>query len=924
MIPEKKIFESVVLCLWDSLQELDDLTAATSSVMDLLSDLLRKPTIAAVLQTEASKFLENLVPQLFPFFRHAITSVRLAVLRTLSTLATLAAENTSLSVVGWITTDLLRLLFQNFVLEEKRDVVGLSLSLWGQLIDLLDRADADVVEEILKPHMSILLALGVCPIGKPLDHRLFISYQKEGSAKRTKGAAGLNIPPQDRAIMNQELTVVSFNTILHGRIAAATALGRLICNLSMFYPSSPDCILDWIMTYANSGWGVHRLLTGVIIQEWVEYYNVKSVGKSIPFLESHGNWKTIWEALMSVLNDVNAGATLYFVELQDHLNTLWNECTFIFNALARLGRDPPLLPPIVATAESMSLNSPLGPQFTLESADIFLDQFCPGVMNGVSDSLLELYRKALSTKMTLTSIKKTLDPRVYSSLAAAVVSMGSLPHKLNPIIRNLMNSIQTEENGELQVRSARGIAKMIHINVMLGARSSVNDKIVKNLCAFLCSDPSAVGIVAEQTSHTGTVTFSKLKAIKNAPKKVTGKKKSISATANVDLDGAANDAIQDAATAAANEQELVGKKILHTGAESAIAALCSLFGESLFNSVPALLDIAEKSLLTASPLLIGSNGALAPDNELAQLLVDNLHVLEILAKYIDSMLYPQLLDLMDPIKDCLSCHLSLVRHLASACLASMAKHIKVPAMIKVIELVLPLANHATIDFDRQGSVETSYFIINSLQESVLPYLIFLMAPLLSRMSDSDEDVRFLATNGFAQLVKLAPLEAGTPNPSGFTQELIDRKNLERKFIGQLIGTEKVQAFELPVVINAELRSYQKDGVSWLAFLNRYGLHGILCDGKVVSQSRQCLICVLCPLFLDMGLGKTLQCICIISADSYNRAQEYKETKSVDFAHCPTLIVCPSPLTGHWFFEIKKYADFMKPIIYTGDKNERAA
>ena len=69
LIPEKHIFDSVVICLWDSLQELDDLTAATTSVMDLLSDLLRKPSIAAVLQKEASKFLENLVPQLYPFFR---------------------------------------------------------------------------------------------------------------------------------------------------------------------------------------------------------------------------------------------------------------------------------------------------------------------------------------------------------------------------------------------------------------------------------------------------------------------------------------------------------------------------------------------------------------------------------------------------------------------------------------------------------------------------------------------------------------------------------------------------------------------------------------------------------------------------------------------------------------------------------------
>lgn len=42
----------------------------------------------------------------------------------------------------------------------------------------------------------------------------------------------------------------------------------------------------------------------------------------------------------------------------------------------------------------------------------------------------------------------------------------------------------------------------------------------------------------------------------------------------------------------------------------------------------------------------------------------------------------------------------------------------------------------------------------------------------------------------------------------------------------------------------------QDGVNWLAFLNKYKLHGILCD--------------------DMGLGKTLQSICILAGDHYLR------------------------------------------------------
>lgn len=36
---------------------------------------------------------------------------------------------------------------------------------------------------------------------------------------------------------------------------------------------------------------------------------------------------------------------------------------------------------------------------------------------------------------------------------------------------------------------------------------------------------------------------------------------------------------------------------------------------------------------------------------------------------------------------------------------------------------------------------------------------------------------------------------------------------------------------MPVAIKADLRPYQRDGVSWLAFLAKYQLHGILCDGQ---------------------------------------------------------------------------------------------
>lgn len=49
-------------------------------------------------------------------------------------------------------------------------------------------------------------------------------------------------------------------------------------------------------------------------------------------------------------------------------------------------------------------------------------------------------------------------------------------------------------------------------------------------------------------------------------------------------------------------------------------------------------------------------------------------------------------------------------------------------------------------------------------------------------------------------------------------------------------------------------------MNWLAFLNKYNLHGILCD--------------------DMGLGKTLMSICILAGDYYYREKAFEVNLSV--------------------------------------------
>jgi len=120
------------------------------------------------------------------------------------------------------------------------------------------------------------------------------------------------------------------------------------------------------------------------------------------------------------------------------------------------------------------------------------------------------------------------------------------------------------------------------------------------------------------------------------------------------------------------------------------------------------------------------------------------------------------------------------------------------------------------------------------------------------MSDPDDDIRSTATNTFASLVKMVPLEvsngcsrswhpaniiqAGLPDPPGFSEELLRRRDEERQFLAQLLDGSKVEQYVLPVKIKAELRKYQQEGINWLAFLAKYQLHGILCDGQSLMFS----------------------------------------------------------------------------------------
>lgn len=101
--------------------------------------------------------------------------------------------------------------------------------------------------------------------------------------------------------------------------------------------------------------------------------------------------------------------------------------------------------------------------------------------------------------------------------------------------------------------------------------------------------------------------------------------------------------------------------------------------------------------------------------------------------------------------------------------------------------------------------------------------------------------------------------------------------------------KEVQQIETPEGLNASLRPYQIQGISYLNFLDEYGFGGILAD--------------------EMGLGKTIQTLAFI--------QHMKNKGAIG----PNLIVVPTSVLPNWDREAEKFVPGLKRVIVYGTRRE---
>lgn len=101
----------------------------------------------------------------------------------------------------------------------------------------------------------------------------------------------------------------------------------------------------------------------------------------------------------------------------------------------------------------------------------------------------------------------------------------------------------------------------------------------------------------------------------------------------------------------------------------------------------------------------------------------------------------------------------------------------------------------------------------------------------------------------------------------------------------------VEDVPVPQLLRGTLRTYQKQGLNWMASLYNNGTNGILAD--------------------EMGLGKTIQTISLLA---------YLACEKHNWG--PHLIVVPTSVLLNWEMELKRFAPGFKVLTYYGSPQQR--
>lgn len=479
---------NIVKMLWDLLLDQDELTSACNSFMGLLAAILSLPDASNLIQMEP---MSKLVPRLWPFLCHSTSSVRKSTLQTLKTLTQTASPIVPLEapindgnnplkynfgVRDWPTEllqEALRHVYQRVLVEHIEDIQNIAVEVWNNLVV---NAQLSALLHAACPYVATWLCLAMQPARLAFDPASLVyskSPQNKVKSRGSESDGSMSILCQKMYLGGIETTPMDIRekNVTKARCKASQMLGLLSSYLVLpdpgivYTPEIESPINRYtvvLIGYLSSRSALQRLISSMVIAHWALYDNSIKPGP---------------------------------IALQDKLRQCqleyiyYDEVAVSFTSLVQKSWD------FLATLKQH--NIPIT-QFdnckvlTLDQIQLLSTTLTENLKTIYSlkpkiSEIIDDRRKNLQNSFGITSHdQNSLNINVQAALAGASVCLNSLPEKLNPIIKPIMESLKQEECDVLQQLSAKYLTYLLEQTRM--RNPCPNNKIVTNLCRLLKSD----------------------------------------------------------------------------------------------------------------------------------------------------------------------------------------------------------------------------------------------------------------------------------------------------------------------------------------------------------------------------------------------------------------------------------------------------
>ena len=366
----------------------------------------------------------------------------------------------------WVDEKVVRMVYQNLIVEEKRDILELSLTVMIALIaHMASSESAASITSIVGPHLQSMFALLLTPIGTPLEIRLFYSPTGQGvttlvattpARGRKAQSAQTHSHNVDIGMLKQDLALVSTASVIRCRLTASKALGLVMA-------SWPEDQLEgsfWhlLQPNFNSSWAMRRQMTSTVVAEWAAAFKERTskypTEAALPFGMS---------ASVALTECLISEPPLSYSESITVLKGIRAEIQAMLNAFVADGKLPQASIPTLAQVPSTGEGGD-GSGFTSDYARHFAAEVAPNLMNQIGARMRKTAIPLLTGRQErviasigyFESIKEKADLYVAAAVGSAVINLGTLPGKLNPVINSVMKSVRVSTGGNIFCCSSTG------------------------------------------------------------------------------------------------------------------------------------------------------------------------------------------------------------------------------------------------------------------------------------------------------------------------------------------------------------------------------------------------------------------------------------------------------------------------------------